>query len=174
MARKKNKTTLSAPDDAEPAIARVERLIDELLARQGRFPIVMDMAMRSLRRALDEAARRNVWDLVESMFERAIVLAAEMLTRALLEMRFLLDQHDGRGGASKQFPAVTAAAERFQRILSYVMDTSVSYAKIVHVINISRRRGDDVKIIDFEKAKAARPKKQRRAPRRRATAGRRA
>ena len=159
-------------DDGRP-LARVEEITDELLRRGATGSIiVMGSAMRQLREALDAAAKQNAWDLVELSFAKATALGVELLVRSQVEMRDHLRRHDETGGAARRYPDIAASAERFQRIIDFVLDIAGTYSRVRHVVDLERRKTDDPKLVDFAKARAAMPRKRAGAGKKKKAGGR--
>ena len=155
----------------EDPLARIAHIEEFLLAEAGRGKLPYEIAMKQFRAALDEAAKTNVWDLVDCAFSRLTITSYELLVRASVELRLALDVQDRRVGAPAR-PDLAANAERVERIALFLFESAEKYSKSRHVVAIARR-ADDEKIVDLAAARRrAKRKKRKKASRRAAGGGR--
>ena len=143
------------PGEAQgvPPMAEVEKLIDDLLAdNRAARTMFFSHRIEDLRRSLDAAARENVFEIVDRVFQMIAATAAEMALRSLICPRMATEHTDRSGGAAPRFPPVKDEAERLQRIATFLMGCSTKYTKVRHVSSLVGRQGDP-KIVDFHSAR---------------------
>ena len=156
--RKKADAEPSLPDDPLDHIAHIEEYLYHMIG-QGQLPY--DMTMFRFRKALDQAAKDDVWSLVDRLFTRLVVTSYEMFARASIELRGSLDRQDRRVSAPPR-PDLAANTERVERAALFLLDAVEKYAKTRHVNAIAC--ADDKKIVDLAAARRrARKKKARKA-----------
>ena len=161
------------------ALAEVERLAD-LIVHDGLPTLTLyGNQIEKLRRAMCQARRDNVWDLVDLAFGQVVSTSLEMLLRATRQLNVhLLDSDHRRSPGGTDFPPLYESAERVERVARLLLDLSAQYGKVRHVSDIVRRSKPDPKIVEFEaertKAKGRAAQSRKVGSRRRATAGSRA
>lgn len=170
MAKRNKKADKNAePQLPKDPLDRIAHIESYLLSMAGQGQLPYSTAMPQLREALDEAARKNVWSLVDAAFSRLVRVSFELLTRASVELRCALDQQDGRIGAPER-PALAATAEKVQRIALFLFESTEKYSKSQHVVAIARR-ADNAKILSLVAARRNAKKKKHKKTSRKAAAG---
>ena len=144
------------PDDPLDQIAQLEDYLYRMVG-QGQLPY--DMTMFRFRKALDQAAKDDVWCLVDRLFARLVVTSYELFARASIELRGSLDRQDRRVSAPPR-PDLAANIKRVEGTALFLLDAVEKYAKTRHVNAITS--ADDEKILDLASARRrARKKKAR-------------
>ncbi len=146
---------------APPAAELVERLIEAMVNVTPARALEMQLDIAKLRRALDAARSEDAFALLDVAFGRAAAVGVEMQVRAEIALRFAFEHYDRRRSpGGQEFPRVEADAERFVRIARFLVDIGSDYAKIAHVAQLAKRKLNDPKLVDLDRAREDAAKKE--------------
>jgi len=137
------------------AIEEAERQIDELVNSDGfNLGAIMLEDIPRLLTVLERARREDPYGLVDVAFGMAVATGVEMLTRAVLALRYACHNSDHRADpVGREFPPVEKEAERVANIMRFLTDIGRGHARIAHLSHLAKRRNADPRIVDFRAAK---------------------